>query len=97
MQQGDRNATSTFQWLMMAVFCDYIAQFNHVYLDDIFIYSSSIEEHEVHSMLIFDRLCEVQLYLSQDKVDLYSVKMDCLGYIITDTGIHTNVDKMEKI
>jgi len=43
IQQGDCNAPSTFQRLMTAVFREYIARFVHVYLDDIFIYSPSIE------------------------------------------------------
>ena len=64
MQQGDCNAPSTFQRLMTAVFRDYIACFVHVYLDDIFIYSSSIEEHEKHLELVFNKLREAQLYLS---------------------------------
>ena len=83
MQQGDCNAPSTFQRLMTAVFCDYIAHFVHVYLDDIFIYSSSIEEHEKHLELVFNKLREAQLYLSRDKVDLYSQRMDCLGHIMS--------------
>ena len=86
-----------FQWLMTVVFHDYITQFVHVYLDDIFIYSSSIEEHEAHLMIVFNRLCKAQLYLSQDKVDLYSTKMDCLGHLITDASIHADTDKMQKI
>ena len=64
MQQGDCNAPSTFQRLMTAVFRDYIAHFVHVYLDDIFIYSSSVEEHEKHLELVFNKLREAQLYLS---------------------------------
>ena len=82
---------------MTAVFCDYITCFVHVYLDNIFIYSLSIEEHEKHLELVFNKLREAQLYLSQDKVDLYSQRMDCLGHIISDAGIHTCVDKMQKI
>ena len=97
MQQGDCNAPSMFQWLMTAVFCDYIAHFVHVYLDDIFIYSSSIEEHKAHLAIVFNRLREAQLYLSRDKVDLYSTKMDCLGHLITDASIHANADKVQKI
>ena len=97
MQQGDCNAPSTFQRLMTVVFHDYIAHFIHVYLDDISIYSSSIEEHEKHLGLVFNKLCEAQLYLSRDKVDVYSQRMDCLGHIISDAGIHTCGDKMQKI
>ena len=97
MQHGDCNAPSMFQQLMTAVFCNYIARFIHVYLDNIFIYSLFIEEHKAHLMIVFNRLHEAQLYLSQDKVGLYSTKMDCLGHLITDAGIHTNADKMQKI
>ena len=35
-----------FQQLMTAIFRDCISQFVHVYLDNIFIYSRFIEEHE---------------------------------------------------
>jgi len=76
MQQGNCNALSTFQRLMTAVFCEYITRFIHIYLDDIFIYSLSIKEHEKHLELVFSKLCNAQLYLSQDKVDLYSQRMD---------------------
>ena len=57
---------------MTSVFCDLVARFVHVYLDDIFIYSSTIEEHKNHLAQVFDKLREAQLYLSWDKVDLYS-------------------------
>ena len=97
MQQGDCNAPSTFQRLMTTVFREYITRFVHIYLDDIFIYSSTIEEHEHHLVMVFKQLRNAQLYLSQDKVDLYSQSMDCLGHIISDVGIHANTDKMQKI
>ena len=72
MQQGDCNAPTTFQWLMTAIFQDYIRRFVHVYLDDIFIFSDSIEEHKKHLGLIVDRLRKAQLYLEESKLDLYS-------------------------
>ena len=56
MQQGDCNAPSMFQWLMTSIFRNHIAQFVHVYLDDIFIDSSSIEEHEGHLAQVFNKL-----------------------------------------
>ena len=64
MQQGACNAPSTFQRLMTSVFCNFVARFVHVYLDDIFIYSSTIEEHEKHLAQVFQKLREAQLYLS---------------------------------
>ena len=82
---------------MTVVFQDHISIFMHVYLDNIFVYSNTIEEHEKHLRLIFDQLCEVELYLKQDKCDLYSKKLDCLGHVIDNKGIHTDKDKMALI
>ena len=50
MQMGDCNAPSTFQWLMTAIFRDFLRRFVHVYLDD--IYSQSIREHIEHIMKV---------------------------------------------
>ena len=46
------------------MFHDFIARFVHVYLDNIFIYSLTIEEHEKHLVQVFEKLREAQLYLS---------------------------------
>jgi len=97
MQQGDCNAPATFQRLMTAIFREFIGRFVHVYLDDIFVYSNSIEEHERHLGLVFDKLRKAQLYLEESKLDLYSKRMDCLGHIIDDRGIHADSDKMARV
>ena len=97
MQQGDCNAPSTFQRLMTYVFRDFIGRFVHVYLDDIFVYSNTIEEHEEHLRLVFERLRDHKLYLKASKCDLYSERMECLGHIIDDEGIHADEDKMTRI
>jgi hypothetical protein len=56
MIQGNCNAPATFQRIMTDVFRDYLNIFIHVYLDDIFIFSDSIEEHEQHLALVFDKI-----------------------------------------
>jgi hypothetical protein len=97
MQQGDCNAPSTFQRLMTHIFRKYIGIFVHVYLDDIFIFSSTREAHEQHLELVFNALRDNKMYLSKKKVDIYSTRMDCLGHIIDDLGIHAESDKLEAI
>src|SRR6202040_1542027 len=97
MQQGYCNAPATFQWLMTVIFQEYIRRFVHVYLDDIFVFSNSIEEHEKYLGLVFDKLEKAQLFLEESKLDLYSKKMDCLGHIIDDRGIHADSDKMARV
>ena len=53
MQQGDCNAPATFQSLMTVIFQEFLGRFVHVYLDDIFVFSDTIEEHEEHLRLVF--------------------------------------------
>lgn len=45
LQQGDCNAVATYQSLMNHFFAPYIGIFMDVYLDDILIYSNTLEEH----------------------------------------------------
>src|SRR6202041_3154519 len=97
MQQGDCNAPATFQRLMTIIFREYIRRFIHVYLDNIFVLSNSIEEHEKHLGLVFNKLRKAQLFLEESKLDLYSKKMDCLGHIIDDRGIHADSDKTAQV
>jgi hypothetical protein len=97
MQQGDCNAPSTFQRLMNRIFQDYIGVFVHVYLDDIFMFSDSIEEHQNHLGLVLNKLREHSLYLRADKCELYAEKVECLGHMIDEHGLHTDSDKMARI
>jgi tmRNA-binding protein len=57
-------------------------KFVHVYMDDIFIFSCSIEEHDRHLGIVFERLRKNYLFLSKKTVDLYSERMESLGHII---------------
>ena len=97
VQQGDCNAPATFQRLMTSIFRDVIGIYVHVYLDDIFIYSDSVKEHEEHLQTVFERLRENHLYLKWKKCQLYAKEIECLGHIIDDNGIHTDTDKMDRI
>jgi len=97
VQQGDCNAPATFQRLMTSIFRDAIRKFLHVYLDYIFIYSQTVDEHEKHLRIVFERLRNSHLYLKWKKCDLYADKVDCLGHIIDDKGIHPDTDKLGRI
>ena len=94
MQQGDCNAPVTFQCLMTEIFRDHIGRFVFVYLDDIFIFSDTSEEHELHLLTIFQILEEANFHLEQEKCDLYAKKPDCLGHLIDRRGVHADRDKM---
>jgi hypothetical protein len=69
----------------------------HVYLNDIFIYSNTVKEHERHLKVVFDRLRSNVLYLKWSKCDLYALHIDCLGHVIDDKGVHPDTDKLAQI
>ena len=97
MQIGDCNAPATFQRLMTSIFRDVIGRFMHVYLDDIFIYSDTMHEHEQHLRVVFERLHKYKLYVKWKKCELYAQSIDCLGHVIDEQGIHPNQDKLDRI
>jgi hypothetical protein len=97
MQQGNCNVPSTFQWLMTIIFHDAIGIFIHVYLDDLFIFSSTLEEHNKHLEYVLQKLHENCLFIKKAKCDLYLKSMDCLSHIIDDQGLHADADKVAHI
>jgi hypothetical protein len=97
MQQGDCNAPATFQRLMTVIFRDHIGRFVYVYLDDIFVYSDTIEDHEKHLGVVFELLEISDFYLEREKCDLYAARLDCLGHIIDQKGVHADRDKMSRV
>lgn len=97
MAIGDCNAPATFQQIMNHIFRDYIGIFVHAYLDDVFVYSDSIDDHEKHLELIFKAIREAEFYLKEEKCELYAESVECLGHIIDKKGLHADSDKMSKI
>jgi hypothetical protein len=97
MMMGDRNTPSTFQRLVTDIFRNIIGRYVHVYLDDMFVFSNTIKEHEEHLEEVFRQLERAHLYLSKKKAELYATAMDCLGHVIDNKGIHASMDKMTKI
>jgi RNase H-like domain found in reverse transcriptase/Reverse transcriptase (RNA-dependent DNA polymerase) len=97
MQQGDCNAPSMFQRSMNITFREFIGIFLHMYLDDLLVYSDTVEEHQWHLKKIFARLRECKFYVRADKCELFAERIDCLGHVIDNKGLHADTDKMAKI
>ncbi|QRV99116.1 Reverse transcriptase (RNA-dependent DNA polymerase) [Ceratobasidium sp. AG-Ba] len=97
MQQGDCNAGATYQALMNHVFAAFIGKFMFVYLDDIIIFSDTVEEHERHVKMVFDVLRKEKLYLSPSKMQLFADRLEILGHVITDEGIMMDPHKVDAV
>jgi hypothetical protein len=97
MQLGDCNAGATFQALMNHIFAPYIGIFMDVYLDDIVIYSDTLEEHVWHVKTVLDVLRREELYLSEHKLQLFVDRLKILGHIVDDHGIAMDPDKVDRV
>jgi hypothetical protein len=64
MYFGLTNSPATFQTMMNEIFQDLITKgVVSVYLDDILIFTNSLEEHRQITCLVLDRMREHKLYL----------------------------------
>jgi hypothetical protein len=56
MSFGLTNALAHFMYLMNSVFMEELDKFVVVFIDDILVYSKSMEEHEEHMRVLLQRL-----------------------------------------
>lgn len=97
MQQGDCNAGATYQNLMNHIFAEFIGKFMFVYLDDILIFSDTVEEHMRRVKIVFDVLRREKLYLSPNKMQLFAERLSILGHVITSEGIAMDQHKVDAV
>src|SRR5436190_20027712 len=97
MQQGDCNSPSTFMRIINYILQSFLGIFIFVYLDDIFIYSDTLEDHIDHIKQVCLKLREYRLYASAKKSQFFADKLEILGHYIDNQGIHADPSKIEKI
>ncbi|KAJ8468222.1 hypothetical protein ONZ45_g17322 [Pleurotus djamor] len=97
MPMGCRNAPATHQRRMTEALRHLIGSICHVYLDDIIIWSSSVEEHIANVRKVMDALREASLYCSLKKTTLFCTELLFLGHKISQAGIQADPAKVERI
>ncbi len=97
MPFGLNNAPATFCTLMNDIFREWLDDFVVVYIDDILIYSSSLEEHVEHLRKVFQRLRENKLYAKFEKCEFGVTEVDFLGHRITQEGLMMDDHKVKAI
>lgn len=97
MPFGLKNAPATFQRLMNIILGDLIGKDCLVYLDDIIIFSTSLQEHINSMERVFGRLLEAKLKVQLDKSEYMKRETTFLGHIITPECVKPNPDKVKAI
>jgi hypothetical protein len=94
---GLTNAPSTFMAIMNDVFHTHLDRFVIIYLDDILIYSITLEEHLVHLCKILELLRRHTLYAKMSKCAFCLPKVEYLGHLLSDIGISVENAKVDTI
>ncbi|KAG5729072.1 hypothetical protein E4T56_gene3113 [Termitomyces sp. T112] len=77
------NSPATFQTMMNDIFHDLIVEgIVCIYLNDILIYTKTLEEHCQVTCIVLECLCQHQLYLKPEKCEFEQTKVEYLGLII---------------
>ena len=97
MPFGLCNAPATFQHFVNDIFKDYLDLFVVVYLDDILIFSPSIDRHREHVKNVLKRLRIHGLYAKPEKCEFERRSIQFLGLIISVNGIEMDPQKVTAI
>ena len=97
MPYGLCNSPATFQRLMQIVFREEMNEQVIIFLDDIIVYSSTIEEHFRRLELMFQRLAAHGLKIEPSKCHLFQRSVSYLGQVISDQGISPDPDKVKVV
>ena len=95
--QGDMNAPATFVRVMEDLFHDKLGTFIWIYIDDIFIFSNTFEEYIEHVMHACRKLKKHKVHANSKKSVFFAAKLDILGHMIDDKGIHPAPEKIRNI
>lgn len=97
LAQGLMNAPPTFQRVMNELLANGRWDYVVVYLDDIVIFSKTIEEHKQHVAEVISTLHEAKFQVSPPKCSIAVKKIEFLGHIITETRVEPTPDKIKAI
>ncbi len=97
MPFGLCNAPSTFQRLMERMFGDQKCRSLLLYLDDIIVLSSSVDQHLARMEVALSRLHREGLKAKLSKCAFFKREVQYLGHVISSEGVSTDPGKIEAV
>nr|GFA72085.1 reverse transcriptase [Tanacetum cinerariifolium] len=85
------------QDLMNRIFHEYLDKFVIVFIDDIFVYSKTKEEHEEHLCIVLETLRQKKVYVRFLKFEFWLGQVAFLGHNVSADGITMDPAKVEAI
>ena len=97
MPFGLSTAPATFQRMMNTIFFEMLDLGVLVYLDDVLIYSKTVEEHIILLDKVFALLQKHKLYLKEKKCSLFLETINFLGHVISKHGVSMESGKVSVV
>jgi transposase InsO family protein len=92
---GLTNSPATFQTMMNDIFRDLVMEgVVVVYLDDILIFTETLEEHRAATRRVLALLKEHKLFLKLDKCEFEKTKVEYLGVIVSHNSVEMDPAKV---
>lgn len=82
---------------MNTVLADQLRQNVLVFVDDILVYSRTLEEHKNHLRQVFETLSKHQLRVKLSKCSFAQTQLSYLGHIISVDGVSTDPEKIQVV
>ena len=97
MPMGLTNAPATFQTLMNTILQPFLDRFVIVYLDDILIFSDSVEDHQKHLDEVLQALENNQLFAKPSKCTIAAQEVEFCGHLVGNGVVKTTRSKTKLI
>ena len=94
---GLMNAPATFQRLMESCLGDLHLSWCIIYLDDIIVFSETLQEHIRRLCGVFQKLAPAGLKLKPNKCEFFKNKITYLGHVVSQKRIEVDPKKTEAV
>ncbi|GBG59559.1 hypothetical protein CBR_g49819 [Chara braunii] len=91
------NAPATFQRCMNDLFRPWLDRFVVVYLDDILVFSRTLQEHQGHLRQVLEKLREDNFKINAKKCEWAKTQVLYLGHVLDEDGIKPEDSKIAAI
>jgi hypothetical protein len=97
MPFGLTNAPAAFQCLVNKFFQKLLRHEVLVFMDDILIYSATLEEHLALLKQVFEILTKNKFFIKNSKCSFAQQKVEYLGHVVSAQGVATELAKVEVV
>lgn len=97
MPLGLKSSSHSFNKLIQTALVEHNGRILYIFLDDIVLYSKTIQEHIERLHMLFTTLRQHNLKLAPNKCELLKTKLSFLGFVISEKGVEIDPIKFDPI